>query len=77
MQIGLQPDPGLLEHARHVRARSNSLIAASVSLRHRSHFLHSRIRWVHGRVNDQITVSFFHHRNVARLCPRHLVTVSA
>jgi hypothetical protein len=61
-----QPDPDLVAHCKALRAKSKELSAEALSLRHRSRFLHSRVRWIGGRVNDLLTISVFQHENVAR-----------
>jgi hypothetical protein len=58
------PDPILLARGRALRAESTRLRAAADSLRHRSRFLHSRVRWVSGRSNDLLTITVFQHRPV-------------
>jgi hypothetical protein len=66
MRAEPQPDPDLLAHCRTLRAQSKLLTADAVSLQHRSRFLHSRVRWVNGRLNDLLTISVFQQRIVVR-----------
>ncbi len=59
MQVDPRHNPVLLARCVALRAQSAQLTAASVSLRHRSRFLYSRVKWVGGRLNDLLTISVF------------------